>query len=474
MKPVLVLVGRPNVGKSTLFNALTRTRDALVADVPGLTRDRQYGDGRVGGRPYLVVDTGGLAPADDELKRMSQAQTRQAMIEADVLVLVLDARTGLHPEDREIAAELRRLGRATMVAVNKTEGLDPATALAEFHALGLGAPMAIAAAHGRGLEALIAQALAPLPPAAEDAPSDDEGVPRIAIIGRPNVGKSTLTNQLLGEERMLVSDIAGTTRDSIRVPFRRGEKSYVLIDTAGVRRASRVHDALEKYSVIKTLQSIDDANVAILMLDATQEVSEQDASLAGYVLEQGRGLVLAVNKWDGIDTHQRDWIKREVERKLPFLTLARPHFISARLGTNIASLIDAVDRAYASARRVLPTPKLMRVLARALAATPPPMLKGRRINFKLAHQGGKNPPLIVLHGNQVQKTPDAYRRYLENAFRRAFKLEGTPIRLELKEGENPFVAARTRPKVTPRVQREQQRSRRIAAKRRERTPKPPR
>ena len=440
MKPVIVVVGRPNVGKSTLFNALTRTRDALVADEPGLTRDRQYGHGKVGGRPYFIVDTGGISPDAGDLRRLMLAQTRQAMIEADTLLFIVDARAGLTPADRDIAEEIRRLSRPAVLVVNKAEGLDAHVVNADFYALGLGNPIPISAAHGQGVEALMHNVLQRFPESAEplDATDSDGERPRIAIVGRPNVGKSTLINALLGEERVVVFDLPGTTRDSIEIPFERQDKAYTLIDTAGVRRRARVEDAIEKFSVIKTLQAIDAANVAILVLDAQQEVSEQDASLAGYVLEQGRSLVLAVNKWDGLEDSARTWIKREIERRLPFLNFTQPHFISALRGQNVQGLFPAVDRAYASARKTLTTPIINRVLEKAVQALPPPVSKGRRIKLKFGHQGGKNPPLIIIHGNQVEAVPEAYQRYLANSFRKAFKLEGTPVRIEFKQGENPF------------------------------------
>lgn len=462
MKPVVVLVGRPNVGKSTLFNALTRTRDAIVADAPGLTRDRQYGEGRLGGRSYIVVDTGGIVVEHDALRTLAQMQTRQAMAEADVIVFLADGRAGLTAGDREIAQDLRRLSVQVVLAVNKAEGLDPNIVSADFHALGLGEPIAISAAHGQGLLALIERALKPFPAIAEPEPRDEEA-PRVAIAGRPNVGKSTLVNALLGEERVVVFDRPGTTRDSIRVPLERDDRRYVLIDTAGVRRRARVEDVLEKYSVLKTLQAIDEANVVILVLDAQQDVSEQDANLAGYILDQGRSLVLAVNKWDGLDESARAWVKREIERKLQFLSFAKPIFISALHGTNVKALFPAIDRAFASARKILPTPVLNRALARAVEATPPPMVRGRRIKLKFAHQGGRNPPLVVIHGNLVEQTPDAYRRYLENALRKAFKLEGTPVRIDFKQGENPFKEKRN--VLTPRQMEKRRRLRRIKVKR---------
>ena len=461
MKPVVVIVGRPNVGKSTLFNRLTRSRAALVADAPGLTRDRQYGDGRVGDRPYLVVDTGGVVDRLTSLKERQTvvshvaSQVRAALAEADAVILLVDGRAGLHPAERELAVDLRRHGKPVWLAVNKAEGRDPATAVAEFHALGIGEPVAVSAAHGDGVNELMQRVLAGLP-VTEEAPPE-EGVPRIAVIGKPNVGKSTLVNALLGEERVVVCDEPGTTRDSIHVPLERAGRRYVLVDTAGVRRRARIEDPLEKYSVLKTLQAIDEANVAILVIDAHAGAAEQDASLAGYALEAGRALVVAVNKWDAVESSDRDWAKHELERKLPFLEFARMHFISAREGQGVGGLFPSVDEAYASANRTLSTPKLNRVLQAAVTATPPPMIHGRRVRPKYAHQGGKNPPRVVIHGNQVAALPKSYRRYLANAFRKAFHLIGTPVRIECRQERNPFLEkkhsrpARRQPKRSKRA-----------------------
>jgi GTP-binding protein len=466
MKPVVVLVGRPNVGKSTLFNALTRRRDAIVADQPGVTRDRQYGDGRVGDRPYLVVDTGGLTTETQGIAALMSLQTRQAMDEADAIVFVVDGRSGPNAADREIAQQLRRLGKKVTVAVNKTEGIDPDVATAEFHALGLGTPVAVSAAHSNGLETLMAIVLAPLPREIEaEVPAD---LPRIAVAGRPNVGKSTLVNTLLGEERVVVADQPGTTRDSVRIPLHHRGRDYLLIDTAGVRRRTRVEEGVEKYSVIKTLQAIGEANVVILVLDARQEVSEQDVDLAGYILEEGRSLVLAVNKWDGLEESQRAWIKREIDRRLSFLSFAPPHFISALQGSGIEALFPAVDRAFTSANADLPTARLNRVLEKAIQATPPPIARGRRIKLKFAHQSGHNPPKVVIYGNQVASVPDSYRRYLANTFRNAFRLEGTPVRIEFAQGENPFEAKKPKRKLTPRQSAAARRERRIRKKRKPR------
>ena len=456
MKQVVVLVGRPNVGKSTLFNRLTRSRAALVSDVPGVTRDRQYGDGRIGDKPYFVVDTGGIvegvamataSPDGDrsEMRKLISMQTREALTEGDAIILIVDGREGLHPIDRELATDIRRLGKPVWLAVNKTEGHVPETAVAEFHALGLGAPHAISSAHGEGVPEMMEHILATFPVYEENAESTDN-VPRIAIIGKPNVGKSTLVNALLGEERVVVCDQPGTTRDSIHVPIERSGKRYILIDTAGVRRRARIDDALEKFSVIKTLHAIDEANVAILIIDAKEGVSDQDAGLAGYALERGRAMVVAVNKWDLVDESDRDWVKRELERKLAFLDFARAHFVSAKEGQGIGSLFPSVDEAYMSAHKVLPTPKLTRLLEEAVTVNPPPMAHGRRIRLKYAHQGGKNPPIVVVHGNQAASLSDAYRRYLSNFFRKAFRLVGTPIRVECRTEKNPYEGRKTTPR----------------------------
>ncbi len=445
MKPVVVLIGRPNVGKSTLFNRLTRSRSALVADVPGLTRDRQYGDGRVGDRPYLLVDTGGIADRfiqsdklGDEslLQEIMSAQTRQALDEADCIIFLVDGRESVTVADQGIAGDLRRLGKSIWLAVNKTEGLDPDLAVADFHELGLGQPVAISSTHGDGVTAFMHRVLAALP-AVKEEPSPDS-VPRIAVAGRPNVGKSTLVNALLGEERVVVSDQPGTTRDSIYIPLERNGRHYILVDTAGVRRRARIHDTVEKYSVIKTLQAIDGANVVILVLDAQAGVGEQDASLAGYVMQHGRAMVLAVNKWDTLDNGVRAWVKRELLRKLPFLDFAKVHTISALNDTGIGPLFGSVDGAFNSANKTLATSKLNCVLQDAVRATPPPVVRGRRIRLKYAHQGGKNPPVVVVHGNQAASLPPSYRRYLSNTFRRAFRLVGTPVRIQCRQGENPY------------------------------------
>ncbi len=439
MLPVIALVGRPNVGKSTLFNRLTGTRDALVADVPGLTRDRKYGDGTIGDRPYIVVDTGGLSETGEDLDNLMAQQSWQAVEEADLVFFLVDGREGLTAADEVVAKALRRTGKPRVLVVNKTDGIDAGASLAEFHALGIGEPRAIAAAHGRGVAALMAVALQQLP-AADDSPAtepDDERI-RVAIVGRPNVGKSTLINRIMGEQRVLAFDQPGTTRDSIFIPFERDGQAYTLIDTAGVRRRSRVSQAIEKFSVIKTLQAVDAAHVVILVLDAQLEISEQDANLAGYIAEKGRALIVAVNKWDGLDDYDRGRIAGQLERRLPFLDFATTCFISALHGTGVGDLFPQINKAYASAMRELATPALNRILERAVEAHQPPMVRGRRIKLRYAHQGGKNPPVIVIHGNQTRQVPETYKRYLVNAFRAALKITGTPIRIEFRTGDNPF------------------------------------
>jgi len=446
MIPVIALVGRPNVGKSTLFNRLTRTQDALVAAVPGLTRDRKYGEGRIGDRPFIVVDTGGLAAGDRELDGLMERQAWQAIGEADLVFFLVDARDGLTGTDEDIAANLRRRGKPLTLVVNKTDGLDENTVLGDFYRLGLGEPQPVSATHGRGVERLLRTALAMLPLPADsgipgEEPADEQSV-RVAIVGRPNAGKSTLVNRILGEERVLASDQPGTTRDSIFIPFERDGVAYTLIDTAGVRRRARVTEAIEKFSIIKTLQSIDAAQVVILVLDARAGIGEQDATLAGYIAEKGRALVLAVNKWDGLEPHERRMVKDQLDRKLPFLGFASVRFISALHGTGVGELFPLVRRAYASAMRELSTPQLTEILEGAVTAHQPPLVRGRRIKLRYAHQGGRNPPLIVIHGNQTESVPETYRRYLENAFRAALKLSGTPVRIEFRSGGNPYQGRR--------------------------------
>jgi len=441
MLPVIAIVGRPNVGKSTLFNVLTGTRDALVADLPGLTRDRQYGYGRRGGR-YIVVDTGGLVVAPSGVETLMAAQTERAVLESDRVVFVVDARSGPTPEDHFVAQRLRRTGKPVIVAANKSEGQDSDVAAGEFQAFGLGQPVAISSAHGQGIDALVEQMLADLVVSDAEQPDLDPDAIRVAIVGRPNVGKSTLINRMIGEERLVAFDQPGTTRDSVHVPFERDGHRYVLIDTAGVRRRARVEDAVEKFSVIKALQAIDEAHVVIGVLDAHETIAEQDATLLGHVAERGRALILAINKWDHIPPDQRDHIRNQLALKVPFLDFAPQHFISALHGTGVGDLLGAARRAAQAALRELPTPELTRVLEKALEAHQPPLVRGRRIKLRYAHQGGKNPPLIIVHGNQVAHVPEAFRRYLINTYREAFRLQGTPVKVEFRADTNPFAGRR--------------------------------
>ncbi len=453
MLPVVALVGRPNVGKSTIFNCLTRTRDALVADVPGLTRDRKYGYARVGPRPCVVIDTGGLVEVTHGVERLMAEQTLKAVEEADRVLLVVDAREGCVPADLHVADLLRRGGKTVLVVANKAESLDAEIAGIDFHRLGFGAPVAVSAAHGQGIEDLLERALAgiavdPEPP--DGAATGGEEI-RVAVVGRPNVGKSTLINRLLGEERLVAFDQPGTTRDAVFVPFERDGQRYVLIDTAGVRRRARVSDAVEKFSIVKALQAIDEAHVVIGVLDAHETIAEQDASLLGLINEQGRALVIAVNKWDGIDPSQRGLIRDGVDLRLDFLAWAPVHYISARHGTAVGDLMASVRMAYRAATKELPTKDLNRALEQAVSMHQPPLVRGRRIKLRYAHQGGRNPPIVVIHGNQTQHVPDAYRRYLENHFRQTFRLKGTPMRVEFRTDDNPYSGKRN--ELTPRQQR---------------------
>lgn len=446
MLPVVVLVGRPNVGKSTLFNRLTGTRDALVADMPGVTRDRQYGYGRLGPIPYVVVDTGGLVEQPSGIEQPMRLQTERAVAEADVLVFLADARTGLTPQDHFVARELRRSGKPVFLAVNKAEGLDPAAAAADFHSLGLGDPHPIASAHGDGCRDLMERVLERWDPAEfEDAASAEDGRIRIAVIGRPNVGKSTLVNRLIGEDRVIASDMPGTTRDSIFVPFARDGREFTLIDTAGVRRRGKVEDEVEKASVAKTLQAIDTAHVVVFVVDAHDSIGEQDASVLGLALQRGRALIIAVNKWDGIPPEQREEIKRLLALKLDFVPYAPQHFISARHGTGVGELVAATIKAYDAAMTDIPTSRLTKTLERAMVQHQPPLVRGRRIKLRYAHQGGRNPPRIIIHGNQTKDVPEAYTRYLANVFRREFDLFASPVAVEFRTDSNPYARAKGRP-----------------------------
>jgi len=459
-KPVVSLVGRPNVGKSTLFNRLTRSRAALVADYAGLTRDRHYGEGRVGDVPFLVVDTGGFEPVTKTgiLPHMAK-QTEQAIAESDIVIFLVDARSGINAHDHDIARLLRKSGQKIVLCVNKAEGMRHGPAISEFHELGLGTPHAISAAHGDGVVQLIEDALlvfAPEPVPEPEYEFEEEGVLaegltadsqederthriKLAIVGRPNVGKSTLINTLVGENRVIAYDMPGTTRDAIEVEFEREGKLYTLIDTAGLRKRGKVFEAVEKFSVIKTLQAIEACNVVLLMLDAQQEISDQDAHIAGFVLETGRALVVAINKWDGTTPEQRERIQRDFDRKLRFLSFAKLHTISAIRGQGINLVIKSVNTAHAAAFANLSTPKLTRVLQEAIEQQPPPRKGIFRPKMRYAHQGGQNPPLVIVHGNALDSISDSYRRFLESRFRDAFELAGTPLRIEFKSSFNPYV-----------------------------------
>src|SRR4051812_40521411 len=458
----MVLVGRPNVGKSTLFNRLTRSRDALVADLPGLTRDRHYGQGRMGDKPFIVVDTGGFEPvAKDGIMSEMARQAREAIAEADVIVFLVDGRAGLSPQDKRIAQQLREASAPVFLAVNKTEGMRREIVTAEFHELALGDPYAISAEHGEGVRELVDLALErfePDPP--EDIPPDH---PRVAIIGRPNVGKSTLVNRLLGEERMIAFDQPGTTRDAIEVECTWEKREYTLIDTAGIRRKGKVFEAVEKFSVVKTLQAIERANVVVLVVDAADQITEQDAHIAGYILEAGRALVVAINKWDAVQKDKREDLKRDLERKLQFLDFAEFQNISARMGTGIKQLFQHVDTAYKAANAKLSTPRLTRALQAAVEQQQPPMNGRFRPKMRYAHQGGSNPPIVVIHGSGLDAVKAPYKRYLENTFQKVFSLKGTPLRIELRSSTNPFEG---RKKVLTEKQDSQRRRRKIINKRR--------
>jgi GTP-binding protein len=458
MLPVVALVGRPNVGKSTLFNALTGTRDALVADIPGVTRDRKYGYGESPPHRFIAVDTGGLVEAPRGVAELMARQTGRAIEEADRVIFLVDGQSGLDPADGFVAGVLRRSGRPVTVAVNKSEDRDAAVVAAEFHAFGFGEPVAISAAHRQGVGELMERVLAGVEPA---PPGDAEPASReirVCVIGRPNVGKSTLINRLVGEERVITFDEPGTTRDAVEVPFERDGRRYVLVDTAGVRRRSRVEADLEKWSVVKTLQAIDDAHVVIGVVDARETVAEQDATLFGLVADRGRALVVAVNKWDHVAPERREAVRGEVALRLRFLDFAPVHYISALHGSGVGELMGAVRAAHAAAMREMPTSDLTRVLEAAIRQHQPPLVRGRRIRLRYAHQGGRNPPVIVVHGAQAERTPEDYRRYLANGFREAFRLKGTPVRVEFRSEANPFAGRRE--KLTPRQRRTRDRNER--------------
>jgi GTP-binding protein len=439
VKPVIALVGRPNVGKSTLFNRLTRSRDAIVHDVPGVTRDRHYGEGRQGERSFIAIDTGGLEPAAAEGIFVEMArQAEQAMAEADAVLFIVDARAGLTAGDRKIADKLRRLRAPVFVAVNKAEGMQPDSAAAEFHELGLGAPVAISGAHGEGVRELMDLVFSRIPSSEVAEEEEDKGHPRVAVVGRPNVGKSTLINALVGEQRVIAFDQPGTTRDPIEVPFERGARRYTLVDTAGVRRRGKTGTPVEYFSIVKALQAIEASNVAVLVLDAADGVTEQDAHVAGYILERGRAVVIAVNKWDAADRQQRERMKSELQWKLGFLGFAEVHTISAKDGKGLGPLMRSVDAAYAAAMARLSTPKLTRALIAAVQRQAPPKRGPIRPKLRYAHQGGVNPPRVIIHGNALDRVPDSYQRYLEGFFRAQFRLAGTPLRVEFRTGRNPY------------------------------------
>ena len=464
MVPVIALVGRPNVGKSTLFNRLTRTRDALVADFPGLTRDRKYGRAEIKGHEYIVIDTGGIDGTEDGVESFMAEQSLQAIEEADIVLFLVDARAGAMPADHAIAKHLRSRQKATFLVANKIDGIDVDIAISDFYGLGLGEIHSIAASHGRGVSSLIETVLEPifqfkdehqnnfvndessndLPESYDDLVLDDDTQSlinqpiKVAIVGRPNVGKSTLTNRILGEERVVVYDMPGTTRDSIYIPMTRDEREYVLIDTAGVRKRGKVTETVEKFSVIKTLQAIEDANVVILVIDAREGVSDQDLSLLGFIINSGRSLVIAVNKWDGLSQDIKEQVKTTLDDRLDFIDFARVHFISALHGSGVGNLFDSIQEAYDCATRRVNTALLTKIMQMAQDDHQPPLVCGRRVKLKYAHAGGYNPPIVVIHGNQVEDLPDSYKRYLMNYFRRSLKIMGSPIRIQFKEGANPF------------------------------------
>ena len=441
MKPVIALVGRPNVGKSTLFNRLTKTRDAIVADFAGLTRDRHYGNGKLGPHEYIVIDTGGFEPdATGGIYKEMAKQTRQAVAEADVVIFVVDARAGISAQDHDIAKYLRKLGKPVVLTANKSEGLPEGSQVAEFFELGLGEMLAVSASHGQGMRMLVDMALAPLklPDPDEDVEPQDPSVIRLAVAGRPNVGKSTLINTWLGEERLVAFDLPGTTRDAISVPFERAGQKFELIDTAGLRRKGKVFEAIEKFSVVKTLQAIEGSNVVLLLLDATQGVTDQDAHIAGYILESGRAVVLAINKWDAVDAYQRELLERSLETRLGFLKFAAIHHISAIKRQGLGPVWKSIIQAHASANRKMSTPVLTRLLIEAVQFQQPQRSGVFRPKLRYAHQGGMNPPIIIIHGNSLEHVTEAYKRYLEGRFRKEFDLVGTPMRIQLKSSHNPF------------------------------------
>ncbi len=445
MVPVIALVGRPNVGKSTLFNRLTRSRDALVADFAGLTRDRKYGEGRFEDRRFICIDTGGISGQEEGIDQVMAEQSLQAMSEADIILFLVDSRAGLTAADYQIAGHLRTLGKPVFLVANKIDGLDPDVALAPLYELGLGEIHATTATHGRGVKSLMEAVLAKVPePLPEEEKEEATGI-KIAVVGRPNVGKSTLVNRMLGEDRVVVYDQPGTTRDSVYINYQRGDQNYTLIDTAGVRRRKNVSLSVEKFSIVKTLKAIDDANVVILVMDASEGVVDQDLHLLGNVIDAGRALVVALNKWDGLEDSHKQYVKSELQRRLRFAEFADIHFISALHGTGVGNLYQSVQRAYQSATDKLSTNFLTRILEDAVREHQPPLIHGRRIKLRYAHLGGQNPPVIVIHGNQTDAVPEHYTRYLEKTFRRVLDLHGTPVRVVYKGGDNPFAGRKKKP-----------------------------
>ncbi len=455
MVPVLALVGRPNVGKSTLFNRLTRTQDALVANFPGLTRDRQYGEARFDGRHFIVIDTAGITGQEEGIDAAVAQQSEQAVDEADAVLLMLDARAGLTAVDRELVQKVRTLSKPVFVVANKIDGANPDEAMAEFYELGVERIYPTTATHGRGIRPLLEDVLDLFPDevvegAEEAVEAEDPGI-KIAIVGRPNVGKSTLVNRLLGEDRVVVYDQPGTTRDSVYIRYERGERVYTLIDTAGVRRRKNVHETVEKFSIVKTLKAVDDAQVVILVMDASEGIVDQDLHLLGHVIDAGRAVVIALNKWDGLDDDHRRTIKADLERRLQFIDYAEIHFISALHGTGVGHLYESVHSAHRAATMKLQTHKLTQILEKAVFEHAPPLVQGRRIKLRYAHAGGSNPPRIIIHGNQTERVPAAYRRYLEKTFRRELKLVGTPVFIEFRTSENPYAGRKN--ELTPRQER---------------------
>lgn len=461
MLHAIAIVGRPNVGKSTLFNCLTQSRSALVSDFPGMTRDRQYGEGEIHGHRFIVIDTGGITDQEGELDTLMGQQSWQAVNEADKIIFLVDVRAGLTPDDMDIAKKLRASKKHVYLTVNKAEGFDPDIAATEFHQLGFGSPHPISAAHHMGITELVDAIFKDIPLEESSLEDEDPGI-KLAIVGRPNVGKSTLTNRMLGEERVIVFDQPGTTRDSIFIPMERFDKHYTLIDTAGIRRRGKVFEATEKFSVVKTLQAIEAANVVLFIMDAREGVTEQDLHLLGFVLDNGKALVIAFNKWDGMSLEQREHTKKTLDRRLNFISFARIHFISALHGSGVGNLFDSINEAYTSAFKKLSTNKLTKILQEAIVQHNPPLIRGRRVKLRYAHAGGHNPPRIIVHGNQVTSLPDAYKRYLAHTYQKRLKLMGTPVYIETKNSDNPFREKKNT--LTPRQQRSKERLKRHVKK----------